>query len=144
MVSELRVRFSASGHPNVRAAHKTTLEITSESSLSERGDCIVAVGSDLTAAGLPEEVKEKIRSGARVTLTISAGQYVDVVKGFGDPGLVLDGKKGMIFRKSGYLSPDTVAVKCDKSAANLDRGLVEELKKAGHVEFELKVEFDRD
>ena len=38
--------ITAFGHKNVRATHRTTLEITKDEELSVRGDCIVAVAAD--------------------------------------------------------------------------------------------------
>ena len=36
----------ARGHPNIRATHKTTLEVTKEKELSPRGDCIIGICAD--------------------------------------------------------------------------------------------------
>ena len=33
------------GHPEVRGEHKTTMEITTEKHLTEKGDCIIGVNA---------------------------------------------------------------------------------------------------
>ena len=38
--------IEAKGHPNISAKNKKTFEITKENWLTERGDCIVAVGAN--------------------------------------------------------------------------------------------------
>ncbi|MFX1265712.1 MAG: DUF371 domain-containing protein, partial [Promethearchaeota archaeon] len=43
-----RVQFRAYGHANVTGSHQTTVEITSESTLTPRGTCIVGIRADKT------------------------------------------------------------------------------------------------
>ncbi|HID73268.1 TPA: DUF371 domain-containing protein [Candidatus Micrarchaeota archaeon] len=43
---------TARGHPNIRAEHETTFEVTTEPSLTPRGDCIVGVQADKAASDL--------------------------------------------------------------------------------------------
>ncbi|HIG98004.1 TPA: DUF371 domain-containing protein, partial [Candidatus Woesearchaeota archaeon] len=40
--------FTAHGHPNILATHRTTLEITKDSELTTRGNCVVAVAADFS------------------------------------------------------------------------------------------------
>jgi len=40
------MRFHAYGHPNMRAAHKLTLEFTKDKELTPRGDCIIGINAD--------------------------------------------------------------------------------------------------
>jgi hypothetical protein len=37
--------LSATGHPSIMATHPTTFEITKDSTLTKRGDCIIAVNA---------------------------------------------------------------------------------------------------
>ena len=46
------------GHPMVRSLHPTTIEVTTESHLTEKGDCIIGVGATKGCLQLSEEVKE--------------------------------------------------------------------------------------
>ncbi|MCD6301577.1 MAG: DUF371 domain-containing protein, partial [Staphylothermus sp.] len=49
------------GHPNIRATHKTTLEITKEPHVTPRGDCIIAVNATKATKDLDPELKNIIR-----------------------------------------------------------------------------------
>ncbi|MEM2023054.1 MAG: DUF371 domain-containing protein [Archaeoglobaceae archaeon] len=52
----------ARGHKNLRATHRTTLEVTKESYLTPRGNCIVGVKASSSARDLPEWLKKEIKS----------------------------------------------------------------------------------
>jgi len=51
-----------SGHPNVRALHPTTFEVTTEPSLSPAGDCIIGVCADRGASDLNPDLKTLLAS----------------------------------------------------------------------------------
>jgi hypothetical protein len=119
----------AYGHENIQATHKSTLEITKETKLSKKGDCIIAVAADKTMADLSPEFKEKIRKkNAKMTTLIEAGEVVEVVNAFGSPRLILTHPTDMVVRKSGYVCSRTLAIKADKAACDLSRKLVEKLR----------------
>lgn len=136
---ELALEFHAFGHPNVRATHRTTLEVTKDRELGRAGDCILAVSSEVSAADIPSEFADAIRSGWRVKLVISCCGFQDEVSGWGSKGLTLDGRRGLIARKSQFLSPDTFAIRCDKSAGDIRRDLVQALKGGGPVSLKIVV-----
>jgi len=121
--------FRARGHPNVRATHRSTMEITVDDYLTPRGDCIIGVSAPHGAAGLPGDLKRALREGWRICILLLAGPYRDVVCGRGDERLELSDERRMIIRRSRYVEPATIMVEADKPAAGLDRRLVEELKK---------------
>ncbi|MCE4614030.1 MAG: DUF371 domain-containing protein [Desulfurococcales archaeon] len=131
--------FKAFGHRNVKATHRSTLEVTMEDSVTRRGDCIVGVKAPHGASGLPGEIKDALRRGWRACLVIMARGVSDVVCGWGDAMLMLSDDRRMIFRKSSYVEPATVFIGADKSARDLDRRLIGELSMAGEVEFILIV-----
>ncbi|MEO3993734.1 MAG: DUF371 domain-containing protein [Desulfurococcaceae archaeon TW002] len=119
------------GHPNIRATHKTTFEITRETYLSSRGDCIIGVNADKGLADLSQELKHIIRSENSVILVLlvdELGEY-DLVFGRGDPRLELSDEKRIIVRRSTYVSQNTLAILSSKSAADLKRSLIEDLKR---------------
>ncbi len=120
------------GHPNIRATHKTTTEITVDPSLSVRGDCIVGVSAGCGCAGLPDDLKAALRNPAtRVRVTISVGENEFVITGRGDPNIALDHPTDMVIRKSGYTCPRTLAVGCDAASTDMPRQMVRDLR-AGH------------
>ena len=73
-MEEASCEFRAWGHPNIRATHPTTLEVTREPHLTLRGDCIVAVKAELAALSLPQTLKRLIqREGSTVILELEVG-----------------------------------------------------------------------
>lgn len=137
----LTVIFSASGHENVRATHKTTFEVTKEATLTKQGDCILAVESTRAAADLPFEFKEAARKeGARITITIEAGELKEIVKAKGSSKLTFSHPTDLVVRKSGYVCGRTLAIMADKAASDLSRELVEKLKDNNPVKVMLAVE----
>ncbi|MEM4444730.1 MAG: DUF371 domain-containing protein [Thermofilum sp.] len=126
-------RLEARGHPNIRATHKSTLEITRDQTLTLRGDCIIAVAATKAAADLHPQLKQAIRSGERVTLLFIAEEpgLVETVTGRGHSALTLEDSKSIVVRRSSYVDSRTIAVNADKAAWNIDRKLVAYLKQPG-------------
>jgi len=126
--------ITAFGHRNVKATHKTTLEITKERELSIRGDCIVAVSSNKGLSDLKPEFRDFLRrENATLTIVIDAGGVADVVRAFGSPELILSHPTDMVVRKSGYVCSRTLAIKADKAACDLSRALVKRLQNPEQV-----------
>jgi len=50
------------GHENVKATHRSTLEITTEDFLTPRGDCIICVSADKSLRDLSDDFKEALRT----------------------------------------------------------------------------------
>jgi hypothetical protein len=119
----------AKGHESIQATHRTTLEITKDTHLSERGDCIIAVSADKAVADLGCGFKEKLRApNARLTILIEAGGVTERVNAYGSSRLVLTHPTDVVVRKSDYVCSRTLAVRADKAASDLSRELVEKLK----------------
>jgi len=121
--------FHAHGHKMVKATHPTTLEITKEENLTEKGDCIVAVGSTKGAVNLTEEFKKLAKnSQTRIILTLKVGNLKETIKGFGNPNLSFQHPTDLVVRKSNFTCSRTIMVKADKAAINLSRKLIQKLK----------------
>jgi len=122
------------GHPMVRSAHPTTIEVTTEEHLTPRGDCIIGVGASAGCAQLDERVKEGLRrKGSRVTIRIAVGARSFVVKAEGDPRLELKHPRDIVIRKSDYASDRTLAVHADAAAKDIPRDMVRLLREPGAV-----------
>jgi len=113
-------QFTARGHPNVQANHKTTLEFTKEAMVSMRGDCILGVSASMAPAEFSEETKNLLRSARDFVLEIRLASVIDEIQGRGHPDLTLDDDHEMVFRKSNFISDRTVLVGCNKAADDLD------------------------
>ena len=126
---EITETILARGHGNILATHKTTLEITKETELSKRGDCIIAVSADKTLADLSSEFRQSLcKEKARITILIEAGNTIEIVKANGSQKLILTHPTDMVIRKSDYVCNRTLAIHADKAANDLLRKLVHELK----------------
>jgi hypothetical protein len=124
-----KIVILAYGHRNIKATHKSTLEITKENLLSERGDCIIALSADKSIADLSEDFRQNLRNdNARVEILIEAKEAKDVVNAFGSSRLILTHPTDLVVRKGNYICSRTLAVQADKAARDLSRELVEELK----------------
>jgi hypothetical protein len=119
----------AFGHENIRAIHRTTLEIIKASHLSKEGTCIIAVSANKALADLSSRFKETMRSkSAKLTLLIEAGKATELLNALGSPRLILTHPTDMVIRKSDYICNRTLAIKANKAAADLSRAIVAELK----------------
>jgi len=128
-MDSVTVVFSARGHENIEATHRTTFEVTKETTLTKQGDCIIAVEASKAAADLPFEFKEAARKeGAQITVTIEAGELKEIVKAKGSPQLKFMHPTDLVVRKSGYVCGRTLAIRADKAAIDFSRELVEKLK----------------
>lgn len=119
----------AYGHENIQATHKSTLEITRESQLSKKGDCIIAVAADKGLADLSLEFKESLRrKNTKITMLIEAGEAIEMVNALGSPKLILTHPTDIVVRKSSYICSRTLAIKADKAAYDLSRVLAKKLR----------------
>lgn len=128
-MNPVTVVFSARGHENIVATHKTTFEITKEAALTKQGNCIIAVKATRAAADLPPEFKEATKKErARITITIETGELKEIVKARGSPQLTNTHPTDLVVRKSSYVCDRTLAIGADKAASDFSRKLVEKLK----------------
>jgi hypothetical protein len=119
----------AQGHRNIQATHKSTIEITKDSELSRRGDCIIAVSADKSLVDLSSQFKENLRKeNSELTLLIEAGEIAEIVSAHGNPRLTFSHPTEMVVRKSNYICSRTLAIEADKAACDLSRKLVQRLK----------------
>ena len=121
-----------SGHEMVRATHPTTIEITTERSLTPRGDCILGVGAEKALAQLELRTRRALTSeGSKVRVTILAPGGEFSVTAAGSSLLPLDSEEAVIIRRSGYVCGRTLAIRADAAARDVPRGLVRSLMSPG-------------
>ena len=120
---------TAYGHNLVQATHRTTLEVTKDSYLTKKGDCIIAVKADKSLVDMSHDFKEAARTlNAKITVTIEVEEVKETITANGDVGLLFNHPTDMVVRKSSYVCSRTLAVKADKAAKDLSRKLVEKLR----------------
>jgi len=130
---------NARGHPNVSATHKMTIEITKGGFLTPTGDCIIGIASDKACADLDARLKNALLKGKKLIITLECNGLKDEVVAYGDPRLTLTNPVSMVIRKSSFICGRTLCVRADKAAADLNRSLVEELRKGGKLLIALEI-----
>jgi hypothetical protein len=125
----VRYEIEFFGHENIRSNHKKTIEITKESHLTTRGDCIIGVSANSSCADLPEELKNKLRdSKTYVRFLIRVDDDEFVLEGMGHSDLTLTHDEDIVLRKSDFTCPRTISVKCDKASDLVPREMVSKLQ----------------
>ncbi len=120
---QFKIQFS--GHKNIRSNHQKTIEITKESCLTPQGDCIVGVNASSSCADLPSELKDKLKNpDSKIKFSISVGDNEFTLEGKGHPELILTHTEDIVIRKSDFICPRTLAIKCDKASDLLPRTMV--------------------
>ncbi len=117
-----------SGHPAIRALHRTTLEITRENHLTENGDCIIGVRASKACNQIDVDFRKKLMTTSRIKIYIEVHNRIFSIKAFGSPHLTLTDGKEIVIRKSAFSSPRTLAVGSDSAAVDLPRIMAEELR----------------
>lgn len=121
----MKFEIEFSGHPNIRSNHQKTIEITKESHLTPQGDCIIGVNATSSCADLPSELKQKLKNPNSIVLFIIKVQEHEFrVTGRGSENLILTHTEDIVIRKSNFVCPRTLAVKCDKASDLLPREMV--------------------
>ena len=136
--------IQASGHPEIRATHSMTLEITKETHLTKRGDCIVATCASKGCADLSPEFSKLMRNNqTHVTLKIEAGELSEIITGRGDTKLTLTHPTDLVARKSNYTCNRTIMVHANKSASDMNREFVRMIRDPRtRIRIELTAELD--
>ncbi|HII09292.1 MAG TPA: DUF371 domain-containing protein [Methanosphaera sp.] len=131
--------FFARGHENVTSLHKSTFEITTDESLTLKGDCIIGVKSGVTLNDLPEEIKDHIKTdNEKIELILETDNFSDKIVGYGSSKLTLDHPSDMVCRKSDFACSRTLMINADKAAKDLDKNLINELKKGSKLKVTIK------
>ncbi len=133
-------KIHAKGHKNIRSKHKTTLEITRENHLTPRGDCIIAISADKSLLDLSDEFKNKLkRENSKMEIIIKSDEIEEKINARGHPDLTFTHPTDMVIRKSNFICNRTLAINSDKASRDLNRGLVDKLKKGEDIIIELKI-----
>jgi len=119
------------GHENLLCTHKTTIEITKDTGLTRKGNCILGVKASKACKDLENPLREAIIQGKKLIITIKVDNLIETFYGFGDERLTLLNEKDIVFRKSDFVCDRTALVKCSKSSDDLNHNLINKLKTNG-------------
>lgn len=127
-VRPVKEEILAYGHPNIKATHTTTFEITKSEEISEDADCIIAVKANKACADLSKEFKDALKEAKKIEITIEANGIKDKVIAYGSPALKLTHPEDIVIRKSDFIDNRTLAILADKAANELKQELIEKLR----------------
>ena len=117
------------GHPNVRSLHSKTVEITRDDRLTLRGDCIIGVRASKAFADLDQNLRRRLRSNDSVVrIEIMVGDESFLINGKGDERFTLQNPHDIVIRKTGFVCPRTMSVRCDRASSDLPRKMVRMLQ----------------
>ncbi|PKL60863.1 MAG: DUF371 domain-containing protein [Methanomicrobiales archaeon HGW-Methanomicrobiales-4] len=136
-------RFSAYGHPDVTATHRSTFEITTEEHLSSAGTCILAVRSEIGAANLSPEFGELLRTpGSRLITRLCCRSTHVIIASCGSPDLTLNHMSDLVWRRSSFTCGRTIGLYSDHTAVTIPRDMVALLREGERLEVVLTVTTD--
>jgi hypothetical protein len=117
------------GHKNIRSLHTKTIEITTERNITLNGDCIVGVGAICGCNDIPEQMKNLLRnSKSDILFTISVKDISFKVKGIGHENLILTNPHDIVIRKSSFICPRTLAIRCETASDSIPRQMIKILQ----------------
>lgn len=134
VADKIKEIIHAQGHENILCTNMTTFEITKDTHMTKRGDCIIAVNADKAGAELNQEFKKALQSdSARLTIAIEADAEKEIVNASGHPQLTLTHPTDLVVRKSDYVCNRTLAIHADKVARDFSKALVKRLQNPKQV-----------
>jgi hypothetical protein len=117
------------GHPNVRSLHAKTIEITKDEHLTVRGDCIIGVRASKACADLDNSIRRRLMTNdAIVKIKIMVDGETFAINGRGDEHLSLLNSHDIVIRRTGFVCPRTMSVRCDKASYDIPRTMVNMLQ----------------
>ena len=122
------MEFFIFGHPNISAAHKTTLEFTKDKEVSKKGTCIIGINADFSFSEIKKLLKKR-----KIKIVVGGEEITaDVNPDFND-------KREIVIRKSDFKSDRTLGINSNKAAIDLKRSLIKKLQsKDGKVKVKIK------
>lgn len=124
----------AYGHPLIKAMHRSTLEITKDNYLTERGDCIIGIRASHSCSDLPIDLKRYLLNGGRIEVIFRIGNLKDKLIAYGDKNLILKDDRSIVIRKSNFIDARTLAIRSNKAAKDINREIIKRLVKGEKLE----------
>jgi hypothetical protein len=116
------ISFTVKGHPKITAEHISTLEFTKEDHVSGNGDCILGVSSN-------HNIGDLNKLNGRLIFVINVDGLEDSFEATIPKNHEITDKKELVIRTSSFVSSRTYAIASSKASIDIDRNLIEVLKK---------------
>ena len=128
-VASNKEEIIASGASAIIANNKNSFAIIKAKEIRLDKDSVIAVNANKAADGLNPEFKRSIKDiNKKLEITIEADGIEDIITAYGSPALKINSDKAVVVRKDDFIDGRVLAILADKSAADLDRSLIEKLK----------------
>ncbi|MGC9079340.1 MAG: DUF371 domain-containing protein [Nanopusillaceae archaeon] len=127
--------INVKGHKLVKATHRSTLEITKDNFLTERGDCIIGINSSHSVKDLPDDLKQHLLDEGKIRIIIKIDDLIDDIVAYGSKKLILKNERSIVIRKSDYIDERTLAIYANKSAKDIDRRIIDKIREEKNFEF---------
>lgn len=114
------------GHPRITATHIERIKITKDEEPLDED--VIAVKADKGCEDLDVLLKDYLKFGKEVKITISVDGIKDVITAHGSPALKLTSENNVVITKSDFIDGKTIAILADKAACDLKRELIKKLK----------------
>ncbi len=138
----IRETIVAQGHPHISATHKTTFQVTKDINISQRADCVIGVNADKAMYDLRESMKIALQNDqAFVCVTLCVGELQELITGWGSSKLTCANTQDIVARRSDFTSDRTLMIKSDTAAIDLNRRLIERLKRLEDIVITVEVDF---
>ncbi len=118
----------AYGHPNVRATHRTTMQVTKDEEISRRADCVIGVRANKSVKDLSEAVRRHLIEGGEILIAIAVMDLEFKFTARGSGELRLTHPRDAVVRKSTYVDERTLAIRAEASSRDIPRGIVKHLR----------------
>ena len=117
------------GHSNITGTHKSTLEITTEKHLTDKGDCIIGVNAKTACNTLNSKIKEEIqKDNNQITIELIVEDMKFKTKAMGSSKLSWKHKKDIVLRKSKFTCTRTVGINAENAAIDIPREMISKLR----------------
>jgi hypothetical protein len=131
------------GHPNIRAEHKSTFEITCEDNLSVKGTCIIGVSADKGAADLSDIFRKTLcNDGAVLKTRLTVGNMTHTILSDGSGAFTLSHPTDLVWRRSTFVCPRTIGIYSDTVANKIPDGIISLLKGGAEMVVDLQASFN--
>lgn len=116
------ISFTVKGHPKITAEHRSTLEFTKDDHITGNGDCILGISSD-------HDIGDLNKLNGRLIFVMSVAGIEDSFEATIPKNHELTDEKELVIRTSSFVSGRTYAIGSSKASIDIDRNLIEALKK---------------
>lgn len=114
------------GHSEIEANDKIRIEITKGK--NPETNSVIAVKANKSCSELNESIKDRLKLGKEIKIKISVGGVEDIITANGSPALEMIDKNSIVIDKTDFIDGKTLAIFSNKSASDLKKDLIEELK----------------